>query len=131
MEYKPQAYAARAPPFSCIQTNKSQHQPGKIVSEADKAPEFSAKVLPAGSAPPSKTFQPQNDAIDPNSVRQDAQDTITGATSEEVGAGVIPGGQSSNELKHDGQKHRKHERGGLEGVGATGQDGKLDKERAQ
>lgn len=53
-------------------------------------------------------------------MRQNAQDTITGAMSEEVGAGVIPGGQSSNELYHDGQKHRKQESGGLEGVGATG-----------
>jgi hypothetical protein len=64
-------------------------------------------------------------------VRQNAEDTITGATSADVGAGVIPGGESSSELHHNGQHHRKHERDGLEGVGATGQNGKLDRERAQ
>lgn len=116
---------------SRIAANKLQHQVGKKISEADKAPEFSAQVLPAGSAPADRTFQPQNDAIDPKSVRQDAQDTITGATTADVGAGVIPGGQSGSELHNDGQHHRKHERHGLEGVGANGQGGKLNKERAQ
>ncbi|QDS77426.1 hypothetical protein FKW77_006613 [Venturia effusa] len=123
-----QQFSSKIAPTGGVQT--TGHAPGTLTSEADKAPEFSAKIIPAGTAPASKTFQPQNDAIDPESVRQDAQDTITGATSEEVGAGVIPGGQTSNELAHDGQKHRKHERGGLEGVGAAGL-GKLEKERAQ
>jgi hypothetical protein len=88
-------------------------------SEADAAPEFTTKVLPSGTAPASRTFQPQNDAIDPESVRQSAEDTITGATSVDVGAGVIPGGQTSAELHHNGQHHRKRERDGLAGVGAT------------
>jgi hypothetical protein len=87
-------------------------------------------VLPAGSAPASRTFQPQNDAVDPEAVRQDAADSLKGATSADVGAGVTEGGQTGVELRHDGQHGRKHERHGLVGVGATGGEGKLEKERA-
>jgi len=84
-------------------------------SEADAAPEFTTKVLQPGTAPASRTFQPQNDAIDPESVRQNAEDTITGATSADVGAGVIPGGESSAELHHNGKHHRKREAGAVPG----------------
>jgi len=101
-------------------TDSPQHQVGQLVSEADHAPEFNAKTLPAGSAPSANTFSPNPDANDApvnTSGTSSAQDTITGATSADVHTGLgHPGqGQSSSEL-HDGSKKS----GGLQGVGAGG-----------
>lgn len=78
----------------------SQHQPGKLVGN-DAAPEFSAQILPAGSAPASKTHQPNPD-LNNQKMYQSASSTITGATSADVHTGLgHPGqGQSSNELRH-------------------------------
>lgn len=47
-----------------------------------------------------------------------------GSTSQDVntGLGQPMVGQTSSELHHDGQAHRKHHGGGLEGVGASKQD---------
>ncbi|KAF2431440.1 hypothetical protein EJ08DRAFT_648958 [Tothia fuscella] len=94
------------------------HKPGVIASKADAAPEFHAQTLPAGTVPSSKTFQPQNDAVDPDAVTDKASETLTGSTSSELHTGYgHPGsGQTRQEL-HDGS----HERAGLEGVGATGE----------
>jgi len=120
-------FHSKIPPSEPLTT--SGHKPGVIASKADAAPEFQAETLPAGTAPSSRTFQPQNDAVDPESVRQNAQDSLPGATSADVGAGVISG-QSSAELHHDGQHHRKRERDGLVGVGANTHDAQLEKQRA-
>jgi len=101
-----------------------------LVSDADKAPEFHAQTLPAGSAPADKTFKPNaNDDAppltahqsdnDPESERTKASDTIVGATSADVHTGYgHPGqGQSSRELRHDGGRGQA---GGLEAVGGSG-----------
>lgn len=92
-------------------------------------PEFSAKTLPAGSAPADRTFKPNNASETPPVARFDdnvdadakqelpkASDTVVGATSADVHTGLgHPGsGQTSQEL-HGGHKRE----GGLEGRGAT------------
>lgn len=109
------------PPTHGAQTlTKHKHKAGVLATEADKAPEFNAETLPAGSAPASRTFQP-NAQSDVNTLTEttNASDTITGATSGDVHTGLgHPGqGQSSNEMRNDGGKTRG---GGLQGVGATG-----------
>ncbi|KAK4505740.1 hypothetical protein PRZ48_003705 [Zasmidium cellare] len=107
------------------------HQPGKLVGN-DAKPEFEAQTLPAGSAPSDRTFQPNPNAevppvaryqseADPDSGSTAAQDTLLGATSADVHTGLgHPGsGQTSQELRHDGQGGRKNPGVSLEGVGAT------------
>ena len=107
-----------------------QHQPGRITSEADKHEEFHAETLPAGSAPASKTFKPNNISevppmkdysadAEPETSENSAQATMPGATSGDVhqGLGRPVQGQSSSELRHDAKAGSS---GGLEGVGASG-----------
>jgi len=96
------------------------HKPGVIASEADAAPEFHAKTLPAGTAPSDKTYTPKPDTIDPSSTMNDASDTLLGDTSADVHTGFgHPGqGMTSAELHHDGEHHRKRQGHGLAGVGA-------------
>jgi len=95
----------------------------------DAAPEFSAKIVPAGTAPPDRTFKPNTQseipgqANNPNISKEtwtSAQDSLSGATSADVHTGYgHPGsGQTSNELRGDGRK----ERSGLASVGADGTD---------
>ncbi|WEW58928.1 hypothetical protein PRK78_004396 [Emydomyces testavorans] len=112
-----------------------KHKPGVKASPRDNAPEFSAETFPPGSAPPERTFQPNptegipsgalNENMEPapgeESVRTTASSTLTGATSADVnkGLGRPFEGESSVELRHHGEKHRKHEGSGLEGVGAN------------
>ncbi|KAF7194354.1 hypothetical protein HII31_04387 [Pseudocercospora fuligena] len=106
-----------------IQGN-DKHQPGKLVGN-DALPTFQAETLPAGTAPASRTFQPNpTDSVPPaqqnigEGEQASAADTLGGATSGDVHTGLgHPGaGQSSKEL-HDGSKTRT---GGVEGVGASG-----------
>ncbi|KAI4632656.1 hypothetical protein J4E80_000013 [Alternaria sp. BMP 0032] len=80
---------------------KGGHQPGKLVGN-DAVPEFNAQTLPAGTAPASKTFQPNPDLNNQKMYHQ-ASDTIQGATSGDVhtGLGQPVQGQTSQEL-HDG-----------------------------
>jgi hypothetical protein len=70
----------------------------------DAKPEFHAETLPAGTAPPESTFQPNPDVNNQKMFHQ-ASDTLQGATSGDVHTGLgHPGqGQSSSEL-HDGSK---------------------------
>jgi hypothetical protein len=84
--------------------NIPQHQPGKLVGN-DAAPEFNAQILPAGSAPASKTFQP-NPELNNQKMYQSASSTLTGASSSDVHTGLgHPGqGQTSNELRHPDKK---------------------------
>jgi hypothetical protein len=57
---------------------------------------------------------------DPESMRNDASDTLVGDTSADVHTGLgHPGqGMTSSELHHDGAHHRNRQGNGLEGVGA-------------
>jgi hypothetical protein len=118
-------FSARVPPSEPLTTKG--HQVGKKVSPADHAPEFSAQVLPAGTAPKDKTFtpHPENEvpgqADNPDVVgRADPLD-FPGATSGDVHTGLgHPGsGQTSTELHGSGKK----ERVGLAGAGAQGGTG--------
>jgi hypothetical protein len=97
-----------------------QHKPGVLASEKDRVPEFSAKTLPAGTAPSSRTFQPNPDTTNA-SMYHHASDTLTGADSGSLHTGLgHPGqGQTSRELRHDGSKGRAKQPHGLAGVGAT------------
>ncbi|CAK3806070.1 Hypothetical predicted protein [Lecanosticta acicola] len=111
----------------------NKHQPGKLVGN-DAVPEFSAQTLPPGSAPADRTFAPNTaledqstappverymkDGVrDPESQSTSAADTLIGASSADVHTGLgHPGaGQTSAELRHDGQHHRKNPGSGLDG----------------
>lgn len=116
----------------------------------DAAPEFSAKILPAGSAPASKTYQPNpvnetpgqadNDLAGRSHGKEDtttsALDTLGGATSADVHTGYgHPGsGQTSSEIRHEGKSGRDRERLGLVGQaggsGVTGEES-IDIKRLQ
>ncbi|KAI9660678.1 MAG: hypothetical protein M1821_010030 [Bathelium mastoideum] len=116
------------------------HKPGVLASERDRAPEFSAQTLPAGSAPADRTFAPNPTSEVPNlaqstttaadtsagteedTLRSKASDTLGGASSADVHTGLgHPGqGQSSAEVRHEGKSHRAHQGSGLEGVGTSG-----------
>ncbi|KAI9932298.1 hypothetical protein MW887_009810 [Aspergillus wentii] len=114
------------------------HQPGRKTAPADYVPEFHAQTLPPGTAPASNSYTPNpiydtgSQALNPNverahgkeSVKTSASDTLGGTTSKDVhqGFGNPGSGQTKNEIYHDGQHHRKHERAGLEGVGSYRQD---------
>lgn len=117
----------------------SQHQPGKLVGN-DKLPEFQAETLPAGSAPASKTFQPDVNAASQDGTAPpvqryykdgvgegetaDAASTIQGATSAQVhqGLGKPVQGQSSKELRSEAQGGL----GGPEGVGGSARQATVD-----
>lgn len=82
-----------------------------------------------GTAPADKTFTPNpqgtvpSQAANPSATSTtSASATLGGATSGDVNAGLGKPiqGQSSAELRHDGQAHRQHQAGGLQGVGASG-----------
>ncbi|KAJ6443889.1 hypothetical protein O9K51_02280 [Purpureocillium lavendulum] len=102
------------------------HAPGTKVGR-DQVPEFHAEAHPPGTAPASRTFQPQpgNDTAPPpattGAAMPAASDTLPGATSADVHRGLgHPGqGMTSQEL-HGGK--RKNNGAGLEGVGANASD---------
>ena len=90
----------------------------------DAAPEFSAQVLPAGSAPKSSTFQPNpvnevpGQANNPDATSTTGALDMPGSTSADVHTGLgHPGqGQSSSQAHHDGKSTRVKE-----GLGTVGQ----------
>ncbi|KAG5655990.1 hypothetical protein KAF25_001560 [Fusarium avenaceum] len=107
----------------------NRHAPRVLVGN-DAAPEFHVQQLPAGTAPPEPTFQPNPEneisAQAPGTEGETpASATLVGATSADVHAGLgKPGsGQISQELHGRGKK----ERSGLEGVGANTSDRIHDK----
>ncbi|EXJ90508.1 hypothetical protein A1O1_03611 [Capronia coronata CBS 617.96] len=120
----------------------SGHQVGVKTSPADHAPEFSAKTLPAGTAPSESTYQPNpvsevpgqanNDDVlrshGKEGVRTDPLSTLPGATSADVHTGLgHPGqGQTSTEIRHEGHHTSKKHTSGPEGAGATGGSGLSD-----
>jgi hypothetical protein len=107
----------------------SQHKPGVNVGN-DAVPEFNAKTIPAGTAPKDATFRPNPvDTVPPtlqsrdkSEIEADAEQApandFPGATSASVntGLGKPMGGQTSSELRHDGQHHNKNPGSGLTGV---------------
>lgn len=109
-------------------------------------PEFTAKTVPPGTAPSDRTFKPNSaNAIPPGSEADNknkdadagtsASDTLTGATSGDVyaGLGKPVQGQSSAELEHDGYPHRKRPETGLVGIpsGVYATDHPVDDEGEQ
>ncbi|KAI4842588.1 hypothetical protein E4T44_07220 [Aureobasidium sp. EXF-8845] len=115
----PDGFHASAPRDEPL--TKSGHQPGKLVGN-DAIPEFHAQTLPAGTAPPESTFQPNAGTDGPSTIS--AQDTINGATSKDVntGLGKPIQGQSSAELR-DGSNQRT---GGVDGLKTTVQSQTVD-----
>jgi len=117
----------------------AKHQPGRLTSSKDAAPEFAAQTLPPGTAPRESTFQPQptedvqqstslatdSSTLEGDSTAAAADATLTGATSADVNAGLGKPiqGQSATERQHDGAHERVKQRHGLEGVGAGGGPG--------
>jgi hypothetical protein len=106
-----------------IFTNIYQHAPGTKIGN-DAVPEFHAETLPAGTAPSESTFEPNptsdvpGQANNPDATeRTNAQDTIVGATSQDVhtGLGLPIQGQSSQQLHGSGLT-----KGTKEGSGLTG-----------
>ncbi|MCJ1425241.1 hypothetical protein MMC29_003129 [Sticta canariensis] len=111
------------------------HKPGVLVGN-DAVPTFNAQTLPPGTAPADRTFEPEPRTEVPSqaSVSADADDdapltsasdTLGGVTSADVhtGLGKPLQGQTSTELRHEGQHHRKNPGGygaGLVGTGASG-----------
>jgi hypothetical protein len=118
------------------------HQVGRKVSDKDNAPEFTAQTLPPGSAPQSRTFEPNAELEIPSqadnanvlrdhgkeSVHTSASETLGGADSRQLntGSGHPGAGQTSSETRHGGEHHRKREGAGLEGVGSGGDRGMRD-----
>jgi hypothetical protein len=102
-----------------------QHAPGKLVSEADRAPEFHAQTLPAGSAPASKTFTPNPD-LNNQGTFTSASSTLVGADSRTVHDGLgHPGqGQTSSEL-HDNSKKSGGAGAGLAGLADNVEQGNV------
>ena len=119
----------------------AQHQLGQQVSPGDFKPEYNAQSFAPGTASPENTYLPNppaevgeggSQALNPDvershgkeRVKTTAGSTLGGATSKEVNHGLgHPGvGQTNSEIRHEGQHHRKHQRGGLEGVGSYRQD---------
>lgn len=109
-----------------------KHKPGVTVSDEDRAPEFHAETLPAGSAPADRTFKPNPESETPgqadneNSLRShgkesthtSALDTLGGTDSGAVHTGLgHPGsGQTSSELRNEGQSGLKGQETGGSGM---------------
>ncbi|KAL8809557.1 MAG: hypothetical protein Q9200_003315, partial [Gallowayella weberi] len=102
----------------------SGHKPGILVGN-DTAPEFSAKTLPAGSAPADRTFQPNATSEVPGQADNDNVLRSHGKESTHTTASSTLGGATSGDV-HTGlgkpvQGQTSHDRGGgLAGVGASG-----------
>ncbi|KAH7128445.1 hypothetical protein B0J11DRAFT_271233 [Dendryphion nanum] len=117
-----QAFTSKVPPSEPLQTGG--HKPGVQASPNDRAPEFSAQTHPPGTAPASSTYTPNPD-LNNQGTYTSASSTLGGATSADVHTGLgHPGqGQTSSELQHDGQHHRKKQGLGLAGLSNEVGDG--------
>lgn len=119
-------------------TYNLQHQLGTRNAPADFVPEFNAKTYPPGTAPEDSTYTARmvdktgSQANNPDaershgkeSIKTTAESTLAGATPKDVHHGLgHPGvGQTSNEIRQNGEHGRKHQANGLEGVGTYRQD---------
>lgn len=103
----------------------------------DNEPVFHAETVPPGTAPRESVYVPHpNDsgsqALNPNverghgkeSVKTTAGQSLTGSTSQTVNTGIgkPTQGQTSTEIRHDGEHGRKNPGVSLEGVGASKPD---------
>ncbi|KAL3452258.1 hypothetical protein BJX65DRAFT_175655 [Aspergillus insuetus] len=111
--------------------HQDKHAPGVKASPYDNKPEFSMETHPPGTAPAGSSFKPNpidhsgEQGLNPNvershgkePVKTTAEQTLMGATSKDVHKGLgHPGsGQTSTEMRHDGQHTRKNPGHGLEG----------------
>ncbi|KAI9672247.1 MAG: hypothetical protein M1831_002061 [Alyxoria varia] len=109
------------------------HQPGRPTGN-EAVPEHQVETHPPGTAPANKTFTPQPNDVpgqannpaaggdEGEGVGTSASATLGGATSADVhtGLGHPGGGMTSNEIKHDGSKHREKQGGGLQGTPGAG-----------
>ncbi|KAF2277220.1 uncharacterized protein EI97DRAFT_432818 [Westerdykella ornata] len=100
---------------------------GRHASPTDRVPTFSAQTLPPGSAPKESTYQP-NPEPNNQGMYQSAARTLTGADSADVnrGLGAPVQGQSSAELRHDGQAHRHQHHKGILGHGSSMNQGNIN-----
>ncbi|KAL1958429.1 hypothetical protein VTO42DRAFT_4530 [Malbranchea cinnamomea] len=126
-QFKPSGPKAEPPP------DHGKHAPATKVNSEDNMPTFSARTVPPGTAPQENLFQPNPTETVPSQALNEqpgpgiettqttASSTLGGATSQDVhkGMGKPVIGQTSAELRHEGQAHRKHPGTGLEGVGAS------------
>jgi hypothetical protein len=92
------------------------------VGAKDTVPTFHAETHPPGTAPPHDTYEPAPEDGVPRASAASATDSLPGATSADLHAGLgHPGqGQSSAELHHGGNRGGggQKQTAGLEGVGA-------------
>ncbi|KAH7418415.1 hypothetical protein BKA64DRAFT_654354 [Cadophora sp. MPI-SDFR-AT-0126] len=113
--------------------NHTQHAPGVKVGN-DAAPDFSAEILPAGTAPKDRSFKPDTrhmvpgQALNPDMSEEaytPVEATIVGVTSKDVatGMGKPVYGQSSRELHGQGARPGKKQRNQ---VGARGGEQEMD-----
>lgn len=109
------------------------HAPGVKVGN-DAAPDFSAEILPAGTAPKDRSFKPDTrhmvpgQALNPDMSEEaytPVEATIVGVTSKDVatGMGKPVYGQSSRELHGQGARPGKKQRNQ---VGARGGEQEMD-----
>jgi len=102
---------------------------GVQASPNDRVPEYHAETLPAGTAPKSRTFQPNPSPEDSGIPVPNPDRSFPGATSADVHTGLgHPGqGETSTELRHDGSHGRKKQGSGLAGL-ASGVGNQLPSE---
>ncbi|KAL4879431.1 hypothetical protein BJY04DRAFT_193982 [Aspergillus karnatakaensis] len=109
-----------------------KHKPGTKASPADYAPEFHLETHPPGTAPAGSSYHPNaidhtgEQALNPNverahgkeSVKTTAEQTLMGATSQDVhrGIGKPASGQTTSELRYGGEHANKNPGRGLEGA---------------
>ena len=116
------------------------------MNEADNKSTYSAQTVPPGTAPKENLFQPNPQETVPGqtsemsershgkeSTHTTASSTLGGATSQDVhkGMGKPAVGQTSAEIRHECEAHRKHPGAGLTGVGASGKGADVDARRLE
>ncbi|KAJ5555021.1 hypothetical protein N7535_007464 [Penicillium sp. DV-2018c] len=110
-----------------------QHKPGTKVSELDQRQTYHMESFPQGTAPSGSSFsanpihesgsQAQNPNVeagpDKEATYTSVSDTLFGSNSADLnrGMGKPMQGQSSTELRHDGQHGRKKQGTGVDSVG--------------
>ncbi|KAI1437869.1 hypothetical protein GGR50DRAFT_611343 [Xylaria sp. CBS 124048] len=111
-------FHSRIPPSEPME--KGGHKPGVLVGN-DRIPEFHAETYAPGTAPPENTFKPQPEGQVPAQDAPSAEDTLQGATSQDVytGMGKPLQGQEAREINKKHGRHRKKEGTGFAGVGGS------------
>ncbi|KAJ5199705.1 hypothetical protein N7491_009497 [Penicillium cf. griseofulvum] len=123
------------------------YQLGRKVEGTDPHPEYHAQAFPPGAAPASNSYASnpvsavpgQANDLNMAAVQENdgtytsPADTLVGATSEGVnrGLGKPMQGETSNELRNNGQHGRKRDTPGLEGVGTYRQNRGVERRFAE